>query len=125
MANVFQVRLKELREKRGYTSQTALAKALGIAQSTVGGWEAGAREPGYDMMLKIARLLDTPIDYLLGNDDYTPSSQAHAHLERNTAEDGFTFAMQNEYPDLTQEDVEILKNIARQLNVAREKQERK
>ena len=126
MANVFQVRLKELREKRGYTSQTAFAKALAIAQSTVGGWEAGARAPGYDMMLKIARLLDTPIDYLLGNDDRMPSPQIDAHLpERDTAKDDFTFAMQNEYPDLTQEDVEILKNIARQLNVAREQQERK
>lgn len=36
---MFQVRLKKLREDRGY-SQYTFAKKIGVAQSTVGGWES-------------------------------------------------------------------------------------
>ena len=41
---MFRVRLKELREKFGY-SQASFAEAFGTKQSTVGNWESGAREP--------------------------------------------------------------------------------
>ena len=37
---MFQVRLKELRERAGF-SQAVLAKKVGVAQSTVGMWESG------------------------------------------------------------------------------------
>lgn len=48
-------RLRELRRKNGYT-QSGLAKALGVSQSTVGNWEAGIRRPNLDTLERITRL---------------------------------------------------------------------
>ena len=50
---MFQIRLKELREKAGY-SQQGFANAIGVKQSTVGNWEAGAREPKFEVMERLA-----------------------------------------------------------------------
>lgn len=64
---MFQNKLKELREKHGYASQKAFADAFGVAQSTVGGWESGKREPNYETTKKLAHFFDVPIDYLIGD----------------------------------------------------------
>ena len=65
---MFQVRLKKLREDRGY-SQYTFAKKIGVAQSTVGGWESGARQPNFEMIRKIASFFQVSVDYLLGRTD--------------------------------------------------------
>ena len=64
---MFQVRLKELREKAGY-SQQGFADAIGVKQSTVGNWEAGAREPKFEIMERLADFFGVSVDYLLGRD---------------------------------------------------------
>lgn len=66
---MFQQKLKELREKNGYKSQAAFAIAFGVAQSTVGGWESGKREPNYETTKKLAQFFNVPIDYLIGDSD--------------------------------------------------------
>lgn len=63
---MFSIRLKELREKNGYKSQQAFADAFGVAQSTVGGWESGKREPNLETTKRIAAFFNVSIDYLLG-----------------------------------------------------------
>lgn len=63
---MFQTRLRELREATGYKSQQAFADAFGVAQSTVGGWEAGKREPNYETTMRLARFFGVSIDNLLG-----------------------------------------------------------
>lgn len=63
---MFQTRLRELREAAGYKSQQAFADAFGVAQSTVGGWEAGKREPNYETTMRLARFFGVSIDNLLG-----------------------------------------------------------
>ena len=65
---MFRVRLKELREDMGI-SQYEFADRLGVAQSTVGGWESGKREPNFDTMQKIANFFGVTVDYLLGRTD--------------------------------------------------------
>lgn len=62
---MFRLRLKELRENAGL-SQYAFAEKIGVAQSTVGGWEAGKREPNYAMAKKIAVFFGVTVDYLFG-----------------------------------------------------------
>lgn len=64
---MFRFRLKELRENMGL-SQYTFAEQIGIAQSTVGGWEAGKREPNFSTILKIADFFGVTVDYLLGRD---------------------------------------------------------
>ncbi len=63
---MFRTRLRELRERAGYGSQQSFADAFGVAQSTVGGWEAGKREPNYSTTLRLAKFFGVSIDYLLG-----------------------------------------------------------
>lgn len=65
---MFQTRLKGLREISGYKSQQAFADAFGVAQSTVGGWEAGKREPNYETTIRLSKFFNISIDYLLGNE---------------------------------------------------------
>lgn len=65
---MFQTRLKNLREASGYRSQQAFADAFGVAQSTVGGWEAGKREPNYETTIRLSKFFNVSIDYLLGNE---------------------------------------------------------
>ena len=74
MRGIFHIRLKELREKAGY-SQYSLADALNIAQSTVGNWEAGKREPNFVTAQRIADFFNVTTDYLLGrtNDPAPPN----------------------------------------------------
>lgn len=63
---MFRIQLKKLREQKGYKTQAAFAKKLGVSQSTVGNWESGTREPPYDTLIKIATLFEVSVDDLLG-----------------------------------------------------------
>ena len=58
-------RLTYLRKKRKMT-QSALSKALGIARTTLSGYESGTREPDHETLQKIADYFEVSIDYLLG-----------------------------------------------------------
>lgn len=75
VSNLFQIRLKELREKAGY-SQYSFAKAFGTKQSTVGNWESGAREPKFDTMQRLADFFGVSVDYLLGRESIPDSPPA-------------------------------------------------
>ena len=70
---MFQTKLRELREAAGYSSQQSFADAFGVAQSTVGGWEAGKREPNYATTIRLARFFGVTIDTLLLDDPLPPS----------------------------------------------------
>lgn len=55
------MRLKEL---RGSTSQTFLAKKLNIPQPTYSKYERGDREPNIELLCKIADYYGVSLDYL-------------------------------------------------------------
>ena len=59
------LRLKELRKSKNLTLKE-LAAMVGVADSTMSLYENGKREPDFDTLRRIARCLDTNIDYLLG-----------------------------------------------------------
>ncbi|KKO51107.1 helix-turn-helix domain-containing protein [Paenibacillus sp. DMB20] len=62
-------RLKEEREKRGW-SQVLVAKKLGLKRSsTYANWEYGIREPDLDMLQKLADLYEVSIDQLNGRNE--------------------------------------------------------
>ena len=58
-------RLKEVRKERGY-SQKSLSQQLGVSQQAVGKWDTGRSSPDPETLAKLAELLDTSVDYLLG-----------------------------------------------------------
>ncbi len=63
--NKFNTRLKELREEKNMTRQ-ALADELHISVRLVGYWENGQRECSLDMLIKLAKILDSDVNYLIG-----------------------------------------------------------
>ncbi len=91
---MFALKLKELREKKGY-SQQLLANKLGISQSTVGMWESGKREPNFETTKQLADYFEVSVDYLLGRDDITQSPTLDEQLT------GIDFALWSETQDMT------------------------
>lgn len=66
--NKFAERISELRLEKGMLRQE-LADKLHISVRLVGYWEKGERECSLDMLIKIANILDTDINYLIGFSD--------------------------------------------------------
>ena len=65
-------RIKRLRKEAGI-SQKKLGDELGVAQTTISAWESGRNEPDYDSIRKMAEILTTSPDYLMGyNSDGIP-----------------------------------------------------
>lgn len=48
-------------------SQKELGNKLGLAESTIGMYEQGKRQPDYETLLKIADFFEVTLDFLLGN----------------------------------------------------------
>lgn len=60
-------RIKEMRIRRGML-QMELAAEIGVAKSTVTGYEKNTREPDVDKLKALARVLSTTVDYLLNGE---------------------------------------------------------
>ena len=59
------IQLKECRKAKGM-SQATLSRLLGVTQQAVGKWETGRSNPDPDMLVRLAEVLGTTTDYLLG-----------------------------------------------------------
>ena len=57
-------RITALRKTAGW-NQAELAQRLQISSSAVGMYEQGRREPSADMLVRIARVFNVSVDYLL------------------------------------------------------------
>lgn len=60
-------RIRAARRDAGL-SQGQLASALSTTQSAISLYEAGQRSVGIDMLLNVARILNRPLHYFLGED---------------------------------------------------------
>lgn len=60
--------LKELRVKNNFT-QNKLSINLCVTQQAVGKWEANVCEPSIKNLIKLAKLFDVTVGYLLGVED--------------------------------------------------------
>lgn len=73
--------LRELR-KRNSLTQKELATALNVSEITVRSYEAGRREPSFDVIVKLEKYFDVTASYLYGNDDIS--------ISKDEVEEGFT-----------------------------------
>lgn len=64
----FGEKLRQLRKSRGI-SQQKLADGLGVAQSSVAAYEAGTREPSFEVVQKFARYFRVPFSSLMPSDE--------------------------------------------------------
>lgn len=62
---MFAERLKETRKAKKY-SQAEISKILGVTQQAVGKWETGRSTPDPQTVARLAEILDTTADVLLG-----------------------------------------------------------
>ena len=63
-----QNRIKELR-KKGYYSQSDLAKAVGVTRQAISKYEHGDRQPSFETVEIIASYFDVSPAYLIGWSD--------------------------------------------------------
>ncbi|MBQ6092987.1 MAG: helix-turn-helix transcriptional regulator [Clostridia bacterium] len=76
--------LKCAREAKGLTQQ-ALAQQLYVTRQTVSRWETGTRYPDLYMAKRMAELLDTTVDALLGEDTMRLYAEQQPVLESHRA----------------------------------------
>ena len=106
---MFNEKLRELRKKGGH-SQYTLAKEFGVAQSTIGNWEAGKREPNYEMTQRVATFFGVSLDELLGREEAPVILEVPDELQNV-----YVAFHRGEFENLTQEEVDTLAVIARTL----------
>ncbi|MBE6796993.1 MAG: helix-turn-helix transcriptional regulator [Ruminococcaceae bacterium] len=58
-------RLKDIREDKDF-SQKDIAELLNTTRQQVSKWETGAQKMGVDKYIKLAKLYNVSLDYLLG-----------------------------------------------------------
>lgn len=78
---MFPQRLRSARMKRHFTQQY-IADALCVSLNAYQKYEQGERFPPSDTLVKIADLLGTSIDYLLGRDAFLASLGVSADVFR-------------------------------------------
>jgi len=64
----FSERLKNLR-KQAHLTQVDVANKLGISQPAYASWERGIKKPTQENLVKISKVLNVSIDYLVGTSD--------------------------------------------------------
>lgn len=76
-------RIKDLRLEKSLT-QAKLAKLLGLNQTAIGKYERGELEPNIQTLIKLSRLFECSIDYLIGNtDDFGNVTVENTELSEN------------------------------------------
>jgi transcriptional regulator with XRE-family HTH domain len=58
-------KIVELRKRKDW-GQADLAKAIGASRDIIGKYERNENSPSIEMALKIAKVFDVPVDYLIG-----------------------------------------------------------
>lgn len=65
-------RIKEKRIEAGLT-QEALGKELNVSKVSVCNREKGLKKPSSKNLIQLSKVLNTPLEYLIGNDTYVVS----------------------------------------------------
>lgn len=105
-----QNRIRELRKERGLTMKQ-LGAVVELAESTISQYETGKRQPDNETLLRLGEYFGVPVDYILGND--MPIAEPKL--------DDFTFAMHNASRDLTEQDKQLLIDMAARLRKMNQK----
>lgn len=88
MSREFGKKLKILREQQGLY-QKDIALEFGVAPNTVSQWESGISEPNIEQITRLAELLNTDTNNLLGNES------KQSELERKLIQAGLKDKINN------------------------------
>ena len=112
MEESFTERLRKARENRGLT-QADLAQRAGLEPSAVSHFEAGRRQPSFHNLRKLADALSVTTDYLIGR-DLKPGASGPA-----------VEGLLDRVAELSEEDRELLEDVAKTLARRRNLEQRK
>lgn len=79
--DTFGKKLKDCREAKGF-SQAKLAKEVGLHHSIIGRYEREEAKPTIDAVVRLAKILDTTVGYLLGESEDKDLLKDPAMLKR-------------------------------------------
>lgn len=79
-------RIKELRESRGLT-QSQLAEELNFSDKTVSKWEKDGTEPDSETLVKLAKVFNVTLDYLLTGETALTETESVSKIELACRED--------------------------------------
>lgn len=67
---------KRIKEKRleQHLTQEELGKQLNVSKVSVCHWEKGIKRPSSKNLIQLSKVLNTPLEYLIGNDTYVIAS---------------------------------------------------
>lgn len=116
---------RELRTKSGLTQQE-MADKLDISRSSIGMYENGEREPGFELLETIADYFNVDMNYLLGKKDSSQQKEQGYYLDED-ARDMAQFLFDNpEYKVLLdatrktkKEDILFVKEMIDRINSGR------
>jgi transcriptional regulator with XRE-family HTH domain len=106
---IFGTRIKQLRKSLNMTMEE-LGLRIGVAKSTIAGYEKGFREPTIDKINLLALHLETSVDYLFGL-----SEQPQLHASNNSLLNAKAFLDSKDLHwdgiPLNEADLELIRNI--------------
>ena len=109
MNKSFSYRLRNLRRIHSISGEK-LALHLGVRKSSVSNWENSVNYPNQETLNRIADYFNVSVDYLLGRTDSTSIKG-----ENVKEQSSFQFAMYENEGSLTEEQKELLTNLAKEL----------
>lgn len=92
-------RVRELRVKKGL-SQQDLGNAIGVTKVSVCGYESGTRIPNLDKLIKLADILGTSTDYLLGREITVTNEENKTYIGSVSYEDVCLISELRHFPNL-------------------------
>ena len=116
-------RLKKLREEKKLT-QKELADMLDLTPKAISFYELGSREPSGEVLINMARILDTTTDYLLGCSD-AKDKEIPARIQKDLNKfleqteiifDGDTYNLTDDEKDMVKKSLEIAFFAAKRAN---------
>ena len=117
-------RIGALRKERKM-SQTDLAKKLNVSQGTLSFWENEKYDIDNESLVKLSEIFEVSTDYILCNTDIRDIKKAPSEEDGDKVTfDDFTYAMNEEAHELTEEEKEKLLELARFFNENRKKGKR-
>lgn len=106
-------RLKELRIQKGL-SQQELGTAIGVTKVSICGYENGSRLPNLEKLVKLAEVLETTTDYLLGRELFVTDDDTKKYVGSISYNDVSFIQELRHYPNLYNK---LLKDVKRSVNI--------
>jgi len=100
-------RIAALRRSKNM-SQGELARCLQVSSSAVGMYEQGRREPSAELLVRLARVLEVSVDYLLTGEPLPGEREKLEELTQRSVDAAQAHTKNRNKPPLSREELAVL-----------------